>query len=58
MAMNEPPDALLFASGEIALHGLKHIKLLNIKVPSVLALISFKEMAAWDLFLCPLTCIK
>ncbi len=58
MAMSEPPDAILFASGEIALHGVKHIKQQNIKVPSELALISFDEMAAWDLFYAPLTYIK
>ncbi len=52
------PNAIIFASNEIALYGLKHIIKLGIKVPEELAVITFDQLALWDIFYSPLTYIK
>jgi len=54
----QPIDALLFSSNIFAGWGLKHINSLDIKVPDQLAIISFDESEALDLFYAPLTYIK
>ncbi len=53
-----PIDALLFASNTLAIHGLKHINSLNIKIPDELAILSFDETDAFDLFYAPVTFLK
>lgn len=58
LAAKEPIEAILFASNELSMYGLKHIHQLNIKVPDQLALLSFDESDAADLFYAPLTHIK
>ena len=54
----KPADALLFSSNTIAAMGLKHLNSLGIKIPDQLAVISFDESEAFDLFYAPLTFIK
>ena len=51
-------DALLFGSNTLAIAGLKHLNTLGIKVPRELAIISFDETEAFDLFYAPITFIK
>ena len=51
-------DALLFSSNILAVAGLKYINSLSIKVPGELAIISFDETEAFDLFYAPLTYIR
>jgi LacI family transcriptional regulator len=51
-------DALLFSSNILAVAGLKNINSLSLKVPDDLAIISFDETEAFDLFYAPLTYIK
>ncbi len=51
-------DALLFGSNTIAVAGLKHLNSIGVKVPGELAIISFDETEAFDLFYAPLTYIK
>ncbi len=51
-------DALLFGSNTLAVAGLKHLNSLGVKVPRELALISFDETEAFDLFYAPLTYIR
>jgi LacI family transcriptional regulator len=51
-------DALFFGSNSIALHGLKYVNSLDIRVPEDLAIISFDETEALDLFYAPLTFIR
>ena len=51
-------DALLFSSNMLAVAGLRYINSLGIKVPGELAIISFDETEAFDLFYAPLTYIK
>ena len=58
LAMDERVAALLFATNEIAIHGLNHINTLRIKIPAQLGVISFDEMIAWDFFYAPLTYIR
>lgn len=56
--LSSKPDAIIFTSNEIALHGVKYIKYLGIEVPDELGIITFDEMASWDLFYSPLTYIE
>jgi LacI family transcriptional regulator len=56
--LDEPVDGLVFASNIIAAHGLKFINTLPVKVPYDLAIVSFDETEALDLFYAPLTYVK
>ncbi|MEZ0539784.1 LacI family DNA-binding transcriptional regulator [Fibrella sp. Tmos10] len=58
LANKQPVDAILFASNALALHGLKQLNALGIKVPDELAILSFDEVEAYDLFYTPITCIR
>lgn len=51
-------DGLLFASNIIASYALRYINTLPVKVPSELAIVSFDETEALDLFYAPLTFIR
>jgi LacI family transcriptional regulator len=51
-------DALFFATNKLALAGLKKLMTLNIKIPEELALITFDESEAFDIFKVPVTHIK
>ena len=56
--LDEPVDGLVFSSNIIAAHGLKLINTLPVRVPDNLAIVSFDETEALDLFYAPLTYIK
>ena len=58
VSMKEPADAILFGSNSITNYAVKCINTLPLKVPDDLALISFDETEALDLFYAPITCIK
>jgi LacI family transcriptional regulator len=51
-------DALFFATNSLAIAGLKEINQLGIKVPKDLAIISFDESDAFDLFYSPVTYVS
>jgi LacI family transcriptional regulator len=51
-------DAILFGSNILAAKALKYINTLSIIVPDDLAIISFDETAAFDLFYSPITFIR
>ena len=51
-------DAILFASNDLTMHGLKQIKSLSVRVPQDLAVVGFDETEAYDLFYAPLTFIQ
>jgi LacI family transcriptional regulator len=55
---NDQPDGLLIASNILAAHGLKYINTLPLKVPADLAVVSFDETEALDLFYAPLTFVR
>ncbi|WP_018614999.1 LacI family DNA-binding transcriptional regulator [Segetibacter koreensis] len=56
--LQEPVEVILFASNYLSIYGLKYIVNLPLKVPDDLALISFDESDAADLFYSPVTHIK
>ena len=58
LSLPDPVDVILFASNYLSIFGLKHIVTLPIKVPNDLAIISFDESDAADLFYAPLTHMK
>lgn len=55
---NDAVDGVLFASNIIALHALRYINTLPIKVPGDLCIVTFDETEALDLFYAPLTYIR
>lgn len=58
LSLDEPVDAILFGSNSIAIHGVKYINTLPLKVPKDLSIISFDETESLDLFYAPITYIK
>ena len=58
LTMPSPVDSILFTANMLLLHGLKYIGTLPIKVPDDLAIGTFDESEAADLFYAPLTHIK
>lgn len=57
LGLDEPVDALLFATNTIATQGLKYANAMKIRVPEELALVSFDKTDVMDLFYSPLTYI-
>lgn len=57
-AGKQPVDAILFASNALALHGLKQLNALSVRVPDDVAVLSFDEAEAYDLFYTPISCIR
>ncbi|WP_341837387.1 substrate-binding domain-containing protein [Chitinophaga pollutisoli] len=53
-----PADALFFATNSLAIEGLRYISELGISVPEQLAVVSFDESEAFDLFHAPVTYIR
>lgn len=58
LSLSQPVDSLLFASNILAVNGLKYIHAMGIKVPDDLAIVTFDQMDASDLFYAPLTYLK
>lgn len=58
MSMDEPVDAVLFTNNVVSTQALKYINTLPIRVPDDLAIVSFDESDAADLFYAPITHIK
>ncbi len=58
LSLPKPIDSLLFTSNTLALYGLKFINEKKIKIPDELALVTFDELDASDLFYAPLTYLK
>ncbi|MRG45002.1 substrate-binding domain-containing protein [Chitinophaga sp. SYP-B3965] len=54
----KPADALFFATNSLAIEGLKYINELGIRVPEDLAVVSFDESEAFDLFYSPVTYVR
>lgn len=48
-------DAIFFATDTLAINGLKIINAMHLKVPDDLAVMSFDEAEAFELFYCPVT---
>lgn len=57
-SMSPACDAVLFATDTLAINGLKHINHMQLKVPDDIAVISFDEAEAFELFNCSITHAK
>lgn len=53
-----PVDAIVFTSNTLSINGLKEIKALGVRVPDEMAVVSFDETEAYDLFYAPPTYLK
>ncbi|HEY9258598.1 LacI family DNA-binding transcriptional regulator [Chitinophaga sp.] len=53
-----PADAVFFATNSIAMEGLKYINSLGVRIPDQLAVITFDEGEALDLFYSPVTFVR
>ncbi|MFC4872532.1 LacI family DNA-binding transcriptional regulator [Negadavirga shengliensis] len=51
-------SALFFATNTLAVHGLKHIDRLKLKVPDDVGVVCFDQGEAFDFYYCPLTYVK
>lgn len=58
LASAHPVDALIFATYRLAISGLKYINELGLKVPDDLAIVSFGQAEAFDLYYCPITYVE
>ena len=58
LSLSEPVDSLLFASNILAIYGLKYINAIGVKIPGDLAIVTFDQTDASDLFYAPLTYLK
>jgi LacI family transcriptional regulator len=53
-----PVDAILFCTYSLAINGLKHINHLQLKVPDDIAIVSFGQAEAFDLYYRPITFVR
>lgn len=51
-------ESIFFATNTLAIHGLKYINELNLKVPDNVTIVSFDQGEAFDFYYCPLTYVK
>ena len=51
-------DALIFATYSLAINGLKYLNELRLKVPDDLAIVSYGQAEAFDLYYCPITYLQ
>ncbi|QJW90893.1 LacI family DNA-binding transcriptional regulator [Spirosoma taeanense] len=58
LASDNTVDALIFATYRLAISGLKYINELGLKVPDDLAIVSFGQAEAFDLYYCPITYLQ
>jgi LacI family transcriptional regulator len=58
LAPDNKVEALIFATYGLAINGLKYINELKLKVPKDLAIVSFGQAEAFDLYYCPITFLR
>jgi len=58
LAAEKPIDALIFATYRLAISGLKYVNELGLNVPDDLAIVSFGQAEAFDLYYCPVTYLQ
>ncbi|RIV42482.1 LacI family DNA-binding transcriptional regulator [Flagellimonas pelagia] len=56
--MNDPVDAIFFATNTLGIIGLKYLNRLKVSIPKDVSVIVFDESEAFDFFYCPLTYVK
>lgn len=55
ISLEQPVDALIFATYSLAVNGLKYLNELRLKVPADVAIVSFGQAEVFDLYYCPIT---
>jgi LacI family transcriptional regulator len=55
LALENKPDALMFATYGLAINALKYINELKLKVPDDFAIVSFGQAEIFELYYCPIT---
>ncbi|MCG2462371.1 LacI family transcriptional regulator [Flavobacteriaceae bacterium F89] len=58
LLVEEPVTAIFFASNSLAIHGMKQIDKLGLKVPNDVAIVSFDQGEAFDFYYSPITYIQ
>lgn len=59
MIFTQPPvEAILFGTYHLAINGLKIIRLLGIKIPDQLAIVSYGQAESFELYECPITYLE
>lgn len=59
MIFSQPPvEAILFGTYHLAINGLKIIRLLGIKIPDQLAIVSYGQAESFELYECPITYLE
>jgi LacI family transcriptional regulator len=53
--LEEPCEAIFFATDTLTIHGLKYLNKINIRVPDDISVLSFDGSDAFELFYCPIT---
>lgn len=53
-----PVNAILFGTYRLAIHGLKAIRALGIKIPGQLAIVSYGQAESFELYECPITYLE
>ena len=51
-------DAIFFATNTLAVHGMRQVMQMNVKVPDKLAIVSFDETEAFDFFYAPIPFVR
>jgi LacI family transcriptional regulator len=55
---DQPVEAMIFATYSLAISGLKYINKIGLKVPNDIAVVSFGQADAFDLYYCPITYLR
>jgi len=58
LGLDEPCDAVFFATDTLSINGLKYLNQLKIKIPGEISVLSFDESEAFELFYCPVTHLR
>lgn len=58
IAAERPVDALIFATYSLTINALKYFNEIQLKVPDDLAIVSFGQAEALDLYYCPITYVR
>jgi len=56
--LDEPCDAVFFATDTLSINGLKYLNQLKTKIPGEISVLSFDESEAFELFYCPVTHLR
>lgn len=58
LGLDDPCDAVFFATDTLSIKGLKYLNQLKTKIPGEISVLSFDESEAFELFYCPVTHLR